>query len=213
MRAIVSACFACVLAVCNAPFARAAAPEEGINYLQIDIQGHPGKHLEVVELFWYRCPYCYRLEPRIESWRKTLDKGVSFRQQPAVVRPSWRFHARAFYTAKALGVLDRFHTAFFDAIHRQHQRLASEDDLTGLFAGLGVAPADFHKAFNSSATAQEVDEAERLTQAYGVVGTPAFVVGGRYLTDARMAGGLSKLLHTVDFLIELARQEHGSGAD
>ena len=110
-------------------------------------------------------------------------------------------------------MLTRFHPAFFHAIHRQHQQFESEDDLAVLFARIGVTAGDFHKAFNSSATARQVAEAERVTHAYGVIGTPAFLIGGRYLTDARMAGGLSQLLETADFLIDLARRKHRSGAD
>ena len=40
--------------------------------------------IEVLEFFWYGCIHCYNLEPKIESWLKTLPKDVEFRRVPAV---------------------------------------------------------------------------------------------------------------------------------
>ncbi len=207
MRPRLAARLALFLIACAGPLLAVANPQEGINYRRISPELRQTQGLEVIELFWYACPYCDRLQPQIAPWRKKLAGDVRFRQQPAVVRPGWRLHAQAFYAAKRLGMLKRFHTAFFDAIHRQHRRFASEVDLEPLFADLGAAPAAFHRAFDSEQTLAQVAAAERLTHRCGVVGTPAFLVGGRYLTDARMAGGLPKLLPTVDFLIALARKE------
>src|SRR5574339_906130 len=60
--------------------------------------------IEVVELFWYGCPHCYRLEPTLKSWLKKKPSRVTFTRVPAIFNnPEWHLHAGAFYTAEVLG--------------------------------------------------------------------------------------------------------------
>ena len=60
--------------------------------------------IEVVELFWYGCPHCYQLEPRLEKWATELPNDVKFVRMPAVMGRGWELHARAYYAAALLGV-------------------------------------------------------------------------------------------------------------
>ena len=73
--------------------------------------------VEVVEMFWYGCPHCFRLEPFVDRWLKKKPANVKFVRMPGVFRPSWEIHARAYYTAEILGVVDKVHRPMFDAIH------------------------------------------------------------------------------------------------
>ena len=56
-----------VLALSLLVGAQAAAQEValGVNYHRLNTAQpvHTGNNVEVLELFWYRCPHCYRLEP------------------------------------------------------------------------------------------------------------------------------------------------------
>jgi len=78
--------------------------------------------VEVVELFWYGCPHCYKFEPYVERWLKRKPKNVKFVRMPGVFRASWEIHARAYYTAEILGVVDKVHKPMFEAIHEQKRR-------------------------------------------------------------------------------------------
>ena len=83
-----------------------AEPAEGVEFerVQPPVTTETGDQIEVLELFWYGCPHCYYLEPVIKPWVATLPEGVVFRRMPAVFgNPLWALHARAFYTAEALG--------------------------------------------------------------------------------------------------------------
>src|SRR6185295_2167695 len=82
---------------------------------------NPAK-IEIAEFFWYGCPHCYNLEPVIETWLKKLPPDVQFRRVPAVFNPRWEHDAEIFYTFDALGVLDKVHKPFFEAIHRDGLR-------------------------------------------------------------------------------------------
>ena len=87
----------------------------------------PGK-VEVVEIFWYGCPHCYSLEPHLQRWLTVdMPEAAEFVKLPASLNPSWQPHARLFYAAKALGVLDEAHDAVFREMHVQRQRLDTLD--------------------------------------------------------------------------------------
>ena len=197
----------CVLTLLGLAFVSASAEEayqDGVDYERI-VPAQPtaaakGK-IEVVELFWYSCPHCFRFEPYIERWLPKVKDRVDFIRLPAVLRPSWEVHAKAFYTAEALGVLDKIHQPLFDAIHIDKRRLDDEDALADFFAEKGVDKQAFHKAFNSFAVDSEVKRAKQMTRRYRAMGTPAMVINGKYLTDPGMANGFVNILKVVDYLV------------
>jgi thiol:disulfide interchange protein DsbA len=74
--------------------------------------------VEVLEIFWYGCPHCYTLEPHIQAWLADgIPAQAEFRRMPASLNRSWQIHARAYFTAEALGILDEFHPAMFEEMN------------------------------------------------------------------------------------------------
>jgi thiol:disulfide interchange protein DsbA len=165
--------------------------------------------IEVREIFWYGCPHCYAFEPYLNKWLKTKPADVDFERTPGIFRQSWIPHAKAYYTAKALGVLDKFHPAFFDAIHKYHRRFLNEDAYAEMFSEVGVSKADFKKTWNSFTVENEVKEAIKRDQAYGIEGVPAMIVAGKYQTSAGLAGSFERMLKIVDALVDKVREESG----
>jgi protein dithiol oxidoreductase (disulfide-forming) len=165
--------------------------------------------IEVREIFWYGCPHCFAFEPYLNAWLKTKPADVNFVRTPGIFRESWVPHAKAYYTAKALGVLDKFHPAFFHAIHVEHRRFLNEDDYAAMFAEVGVSKKDFENTFNSFTVNNEVKEAIKLDQAYGIEGVPAMIVAGKYQTSAGLAGSFERMLKIVDALVDKVREESG----
>jgi len=157
--------------------------------------------VEVVEMFWYGCPHCNALEPYVERWLKRKPGNVEFIRIPAVFRPMWELHARAFYTAEILGVQDKTHSAMFEAIHNQKRTLGTEQELMEFFAQHGVSNADFNRVFRSFAVEAKVRRAKDLSQRYGIDGVPALIVNGKYRTGSQLAGGNAEIFKVVDFLV------------
>ena len=157
--------------------------------------------VEVVELFWYGCPHCYRLEPDLNKWLKNKPANVVFVRVPGVFRPLWGFHAKVYYTAEVLGVLDQVHPAMFEAMHVQRRKMNSVDEVKALFAQHGVTSEKFDNAFNSFAVDAKVRRATDLTRRYGLEGVPALVINGKYVTDGVMAHGHNGMLQVTDYLI------------
>lgn len=159
--------------------------------------------VEVLEFFWYGCPHCFDLEPKLERWRVEgkADNAI-FVRVPAALNPNWSIGAVAYYTAEQLGVLDQVHQPLFDAMHLKGRRLDTEAALAEFFAEQGVPKEDFEKAFNSFAVNTKLNRARYLGERSGIRGVPAIIVGGEYETSVSMAGSEENMLNVIDFLVK-----------
>ena len=204
------ALFALLPLACSAAPGDAAKFEEGTHYKRTREAPGPAssKRIEVAEFFWYGCSHCNAFEPVIQKWAKTRPADVDFVQIPnSLGRPIGLLHSRAYYAADSLGVLPKTHHALFDAIHNKHQSLETEDQLAAFFnAATGILPDVFKGTLNGFAVDSRTRNAEALIKQYGITSTPMLVVDGRWVVDARGAGGFDGMLKVTDFLIEKARK-------
>ena len=161
--------------------------------------------IEVAEIFWYGCPHCYEFEPFVQDWKGRAPEGVSVVSIPATWNPLLQLHARAFYTAEYLDVMDDVHMAFFREYHERRNPLDSEARIRDFFARQGVAAADFDRGWSSFAVQSRLQRAEQLARRYRVTGVPMLVVNGKYTIDGRSAGGLRQMLDVAEELIALEK--------
>jgi thiol:disulfide interchange protein DsbA len=190
----------------------AAEYDEGIEYKRIKpaVPTSTGDNIEVVEVFWYGCPHCNRFEPKLVKWVKDLPKNVTFIRVPAVFinRPVWEVHARAYYTAEVLGVLDKTHQALFDALHKEKRRLFTPEALAEFYAQYGVDKKVFLDTYNSFTVDMKVNRARTLCEEYKVDGVPTLVINGKYLTHGSIAGGDKGMLNVADYLLAKEIKSH-----
>ena len=165
-----------------------------------------GKKVDVVEFFWYGCPHCYNLEPLLETWTKKLPPDVQFRRIPAVFNERWGHDAAIYYTFEALGVLDKLHRPFFDAIHRDHLRTDDPQAMTEWLSRQGVEPKKFFDTMKSFGVQSKTRRAAQLSVAYKIDGTPAMAVQGRYTVSADQGGSREGMLDTVSYLVNMVRK-------
>ena len=158
--------------------------------------------IEVIEFFWYGCPHCYAFEPLLEKWSKTLPKNVEFIRQPAAFNELWTKHAKAYYTAAALGIVDKVHSDLFDAIQNKKESLDTEESLAKFFAAHGVNEAQFKEAYNSFGVDSQMREAPLLGAKYGITGVPAIIINGKYKTNGTLAGSHEKMIEVMNMLIK-----------
>lgn len=162
--------------------------------------------IEVNEVFWYGCSHCFVFEPLLETWSKHIADDVVLVRTPANWHPNMELHARAFYTAKALKVLDKVHHPIFEAMNVHKQKLDKEKAIEALFfKHAGVEPEKFQKTFNSFGVNSAVRQADSRQRAYQIAGTPEVIVNGKYRVTAQLAGGHKGMLAVVDHLIKQER--------
>lgn len=190
----------------NSATAQGAATYEYLDVQPPQPTSVPGK-IEVLEFFMYTCPHCNHFEPYIEQWEKELKDDVVFIPVPAIFNPLAELHARAFYTAEVLGVLDKSHSALFKAIHEQHQQLIDQAALARFFTQFGVSEDAFNRTFNSFTVNNRIARARYLLNAYKIDGVPTMIVNGKYKTSATITGSHPRTLEVVNDLIEMERQK------
>jgi thiol:disulfide interchange protein DsbA len=163
---------------------------------------HNPDKIEIIEFFWYGCPHCYDFEPLLEKWVKALPKNVEFIRQPAVFSDLWGKHAKAYFTAEALGVVDKVHNDFFDAIQTKKQHLETEDELAKFFVAHGVNENEFRTTYNSFLVDTKIRQAATTAGRYGITGVPAIIINGKYKTNGPLAGSHEKMLEVINQLIQ-----------
>jgi len=186
--------------------------QQGVPFIEIDppLPTDAAGRIEVVEFFWYECPHCYSLEPRIEAWLKKLPKDVEFRRVPAMFNQQWALSGRVYYTLEAIGELDRLHKPLFEAIHKGGLKITNMKQLQDWLERQKVDLAKFNTAFKSFAVESRLKRALELTAASRIESVPQMMVNGRYLVSADSAKG--DMLLVVDALIERARKPIASAA-
>lgn len=181
-----------------------AAIDEGIEYKLVSpVQPTITKNkIEVIELFWYGCSHCFNFEPDLKEWLAKKPENVVFYRVPALSA----LHARAYYTAKSLGLFDNgkhaFHDAFFNELHVKKKRLKNKKSLQRFFARFGISTEDFNDTFDSFAVNTKVNRAAALSKRYQLQGVPTIIVNGKYRTDGPMAGGRKGIIKVMNFLIK-----------
>ena len=157
--------------------------------------------IEVLEFFWYGCIHCYNLEPKLETWLKKVPSDVEFRRVPPVFNQRWAHDATLFYAFEAMGVLDKLHRPFFDAIHRERLRTDNWQELSAWLGKHGIDAKKFEATAKSFGVQAKMKRAIRLTTDYKIDGTPAMAVHGRYTVPSSEA-----MLDTVNELVAAVRK-------
>jgi thiol:disulfide interchange protein DsbA len=200
--------------------ASAADPQQGAQYLVLPSQQptDTGKKVEVIEFFAYYCPHCYAFEPALEAWVKKQGDDIVFKrvhiQGGAGVLPQQRL----FYTLDAMGLLNQYHQKVFDAMHQQHLRLSSDEQVFDWAAQNGIDRARFIDTYRSFGIQARLRRAATMMDAYGVDRWPLVVVDGRYVTSPSHAGAgapegtteaqqQQQALQVMDFLVAKAKAD------
>ena len=182
--------------------------DEGIDY-QLIQPAQPtddSSRIEVVEIFWYGCSHCYAFEPTLGPWVEGIPKDVDFYRLPAVFNAAWEVHARAYFTADILDVVEKSHAALYHALHAEHKTMNNVDKLAAFYAQYGIDESLFKKTYHSFVVNTRVSRAKEMVQRYGVEGVPALVVNGKYLITGSMAKSYRNMLLIVDYLVEKERK-------
>ncbi len=162
--------------------------------------------VEVVEMFFYACPHCRELEPKIQRW---LEKRpyVDFQRMPAILGPGWAEQARAYYIARALGRLEELHQAMFREIHEEGKQIYNKYAVVEFFVRHGVPREKVLELYYSDPVMEAVNEARVKTVKFGLRGVPAVIVNGTYKTAPYFVHNQEEMLEVLDSLVDKERQK------
>lgn len=193
-------------------FAESFQYEEGAHYVKLEVSVRTRERdiIDVTEYFSYGCPHCYRFEPLVSQWKDGLPDDVEFSRTPAVWKQAagYELYARTYYTALALGLLEKIHLPLFNAIHVDRRRLLDLNAMAAFMAEQGVEPVAFVKNFNNSFGVKAMyQQAIARGQLYRSRGVPAVIINGKYRIEASMVDNSNaNMLRVADFLINRERR-------
>jgi thiol:disulfide interchange protein DsbA len=186
-----------------------AQPVSGREYQELKTR-HPvstGERVEVIEFFYYGCPVCYEAQPHIARWLTRAGPGVTLLRVPAVFTESSESFARSFYALGAMNEIARLHWPLYDNHHFDGRQLNDEKNITDWVGANGVDRGRFAELWKSEAVKAQVESAKKALDSYGIKGVPSFVVDGKYVTSAKMAGSVRDMVRVVEYLVERAATE------
>lgn len=163
-----------------------------------------GQKVLVQEFFSYACPGCYQIEPTIQKWIAQKPAYVNFERVPVVFRPAWEPYAKAYYTAKSLGVEAKMDSVLFKSV-QNGRRLSTSEEMAQIFAENGVKKQDFESIYDfTPGMTTRLNNGMRLMQTYQIREVPVVIINGYYKLTRSMAQNDDRFLDILNFLVNKA---------
>ena len=166
-----------------------------------------GERIEVIDFFFYACPYCNELAPHLERWVKRKPADVVFRRMPVVRHDTWVPLAKTYFALEAMGEAERLHAAVYRSYHVEDLYMSQEKVIAEWAAKQGLDSEKFMSIYRSDEVRQKVEMARKMTRDYDIQGTPSVVVDGKFLTSSSMTPGVPQVIPVIDGLVRLSRQQ------
>lgn len=150
--------------------------------------------VEVVELFSYTCPHCYKLEPAVENWLKNKKSDdIVFVRIQTPGDGIWELLSKTLFTLEAMDQVDSGHLKMFDAIIKKRINFQNKNDIAKyLNKEAGINEDEFLKTWDSFAVSANYQRAvDVVFNQYRINYTPAFIVDGKYVIDGESARATS----------------------
>ncbi|MET3132271.1 thiol:disulfide interchange protein DsbA [Oxalobacteraceae bacterium GrIS 1.11] len=211
------------LSLCGAAAAALASPQDpknGVEYKTLPTAQPTasGKKIEVTEFFAYYCPHCYAFEAELSAWVKKQGDTIVFKRVHVERDASVAPQQRLFFTLEALGLTEQYHLKVFQAMHVQHNRLASDAAVLEFAEKQGIDAKKFSETYSSLGIDGRIRHANAMMAAYKVDSWPMLAVDGRFITSPAMADEAvkaakteaqlhSQALAVMDFLVAKAKAE------
>ncbi|QDA57573.1 thiol:disulfide interchange protein DsbA/DsbL [Thermomonas aquatica] len=201
--------------------AKAPPPVAGTDYVEI-ANGQPfdttDGRIEIAEIFGYVCPFCAAVQPIVSAMHAKLPPDVHMVFVPAAFGGPWDNYAKAYYTAEAMGLVDKTHDAMFRAIHldktlKGERGMDTPEDIAAFYAAYGADPKQFTSSMASFAVAAKVNRGKQYILGAFTNGdspsTPTFVVNGKYRVKGKSMDDMFRILNQ---LVVAERAKKGAAA-
>lgn len=138
--------------------------------------GNKDGDIIVVEFFDYNCGYCKKALPDVLSLiEKDKNVKVVFMEMP-ILGPTSLTAAQWAMAAQKQGKYFEFHQALME-----HQGQKNETELTEIASKIGLDVEQMKKDAASTEIQEALAKKSEVSQEIGVRGTPAFVVGDKFI--------------------------------
>ncbi|CAM2158483.1 protein dithiol oxidoreductase (disulfide-forming) (plasmid) [Pararobbsia alpina] len=143
-----------------------------------------GSNAVVEEFFWYGCPHCGRLEPKLDTMLAARGGTVRVVRVPVARTMISRAHQRMYFALKQLGAEQRVHVAIREAITSGNTLLLTESAQATFLSARGVDPAAYRAAYESADVSHACEVADSEASAHGITAIPALVIRAQVVDPA-----------------------------
>ncbi len=143
------------------------------------VGGNPDGAITLVEFFDYRCSYCRRVKPTVETLlAENDDLRFVFKEFP-ILGPESTMAAYAALAARSQGNYEAFHWALMET-----EGSFDRDHILSVAQSVGLDTEQLARDMEDPALDGLIEKNAALASALGISGTPAFVVGDRLISGA-----------------------------
>ena len=189
--------------------AKSPPPVAGTDYVEI-ANGQPfdtaDGRIEIAEVFGYVCPFCASVQPTVSAMKSKLPPDVHMVYVPAAFGAMWDNYAKAYYTAEAMGLVEKTHDAMFRAIHidktlKGERGMDTPEQIAAFYANYGADPKQFTSSMQSFAVATKINRGKQyILNAFSngdQPSTPAFIVNGKYRVKGKSVDDVFRVLNQL----------------
>jgi len=147
------------------------------------VAGNPDGAIVLVEFFDYRCGYCRRVKPTLETLlAENDDLRLAFKEFP-ILGPESALAARAALASRAQGLYEPFHWALMGA-----EGPFDLDHILAVARSVGLDDERLARDMEDPAIDALIERNAVLASVLDIRGTPAFVIGDRMIRGALPIG-------------------------
>lgn len=181
----------------------------GVDYADIP-NGQPFEttdgRIEVAEVFGYVCPFCASVQPTVRAMKDKFPPDIHMVYVPAAFGGPWDNYAKGYYTAEAMGLVDKTHDAMFRAIHidktlKGERGMDTPEQIAAFYAAYGADPKQFVSSMQSFAVATKINRGKQfILNAFSngdQASTPAFIVNGKYRVKGKSVDDVFRVLNQL----------------
>ena len=160
------------------------------------------KKVVVYEFFGYPCPHCFHFEPFMEKLLEGKPDYVELIRVPLNFQKGWDILQQAYLTAESMGIVEQSHTKMFEAIHNEHKRFKSIDQVADWYAQeVGINKGEFLSTANSFILDSKQRNANNMGQKMQITSTPALVINGTYKPSKKIRNR-DEIIRVTKYLID-----------
>lgn len=169
---------------------RVGPPRAQLNMKDIPVRGNPNAKIMIIEVADYECPYCQNVRPEIQKVLEDNKDTVSFafKDMPLPMHANAAKAAEAAACAKQQGKYWEYHDALFET------KQLAVPQLKQHAATLKLDTQAFNQCLDSGAQANFIKSQFTEAANYGLQGTPAFFVNGRFFSGGMSAEDFKKII-------------------
>lgn len=155
------------------------------------IKGSPTAPVVIVHFSDFQCPFCSRVMPTFDRIEKDYGDKVAivWRDFPLSFHQYAQKAAEASACANKQGKFWPYHDKLF-----ANQSALAIADLKKLAEGMSLDMAAFNQCLDSGEMKSEIDKDVKEGGTYGVQGTPASFINGRFLSGAQPYEAFKKVI-------------------